>query len=231
MIKSLKHINIAVELTTGDDEYPISSIWPEDYLNIFYHSDVRNSDSYWVPDLHYELHKNGTEGSVLKVKQNTDFDVGDVLYISGLKLSPMHEFEASQDVIYHVTEEQVKDIIDEMLTEEIIDEEQIKDYIDEVLNEEQIGRDHITENDMKNHEEQMKNYINEILNNGSITSGAGYICVTEQEFYNNYTEAERESKDKLFIVTEYNDDSHPDFDYDYLIDETKNKSGDGDINE
>ena len=50
-----------------------------------------------------------------------------------------------------------------------------------------------------------------------------HILVTEEEYYNNYTEEERNSKDKLFIITEYKDgiDYTPDFDY---------GDGDGNIN-
>jgi hypothetical protein len=84
-IKSLTHINTFVTLSAGQMTYTLQDIWPEDYVNVFYHSPM--SDSYWVPGLHYKLNAVGTTSCYLEILETTSFDTGDILYLTGLKLS------------------------------------------------------------------------------------------------------------------------------------------------
>lgn len=84
-IKSLTHINTFVTLNAGQMTYTLQDIWPEDYVNVFYHSPL--NDSYWVPGLHYKLNAVGTTSCYLEILETTSFDTGDILYLTGLKLS------------------------------------------------------------------------------------------------------------------------------------------------
>lgn len=96
MIKSLSHINVAIMLKKDQMIYSlngingIEDIWEKDYINIFYHNTANNYDNYWVRDHHYSIKEMSSDGgllSYLEIADNVPFAEGDMLYISGLKLS------------------------------------------------------------------------------------------------------------------------------------------------
>ena len=71
------------------------NIWAADYINIFHHSELYNSDRYWVPGLHYNVKEVMSAGQPISYLEvlSKDFVDGDVLYISGIKLSNNRTFE------------------------------------------------------------------------------------------------------------------------------------------
>lgn len=109
MVKSLNHINKSIVLEAGKDTYPLQGVYQEDYINVFYHDISNKLDSYWVNGLHYKL---TTQAGVLilRVINIDEIDSGDVLYISGIKLSNKHNMETVVDgkIAPLVTEEQMR---------------------------------------------------------------------------------------------------------------------------
>ena len=102
-IKSLDHINVSISLKTGQMTYSLNNInglstiniWAADYINIFHHSNLHNSDRYWVPGIHYNVKEIMSAGQPISYLEilSKDFVDGDVLYISGIKLSNNRTFE------------------------------------------------------------------------------------------------------------------------------------------
>jgi hypothetical protein len=93
-VKSLKHINTSITLKEGQYMYSMENIWVEDYINIFHHSNVNHYDQYWVAGLHYNLREVSSGGMnvcYLELTDKAQFTGGDVIYISGIKLSNNRE--------------------------------------------------------------------------------------------------------------------------------------------
>jgi hypothetical protein len=94
IVKSLKHINTSITLKEGQYMYSMENIWVEDYINIFHHSNVNHYDQYWVAGLHYNLREVSSGGMnvcYLELTDKAQFTGGDVIYISGIKLSNNRE--------------------------------------------------------------------------------------------------------------------------------------------
>ena len=87
-IKSLDHINKSIFLEKDKFDYRLEDIWVEDYINIFYHNIANNYDNYWVRNIHYTIEQIGESYCTLRIlNKDLSFDSGDVLYITGIKLS------------------------------------------------------------------------------------------------------------------------------------------------
>jgi hypothetical protein len=87
-IKSLDHINSSVFLEKDKLNYRLEDIWVEDYINVFYHNKTNNYDNYWVRNIHYAIEQVGESYCTLRIlNKDLSFDSGDVLYITGIKLS------------------------------------------------------------------------------------------------------------------------------------------------
>ena len=109
-IKSLNHINTSITLKTGQLTYSLNNlhgsqndVWAKDYINIFYHNSTNNFDSYWVRGLHYEIREistHGQETSYLEILKPEAFSGGDIIYITGIKLSHNRKFDSDENKEY-----------------------------------------------------------------------------------------------------------------------------------
>ena len=99
MIKSLNHINTSIQLNKiGSKEYQLTDVYPEDYVNVFYHQYIASSnsyaDSYWINGIHYRLKQDISDPSKTVIEVLVDYNENghDSLYITGLKLSNKRSF-------------------------------------------------------------------------------------------------------------------------------------------
>jgi hypothetical protein len=90
-VKSLKHINESITLIEEKTTYSLSDVWEEDYINIFHHNKENNIDSYLIRDTHYKI--TDVDNACYLILNNVSFHPGDILYISGIKLSNKREFK------------------------------------------------------------------------------------------------------------------------------------------
>lgn len=92
VIKSLNHINKAIELRVGQTTYALDDIYPEDYITVFFHDTSNGLDSYWIPGVHYEIKQVGTS-VILNIPDVSNIDQGDLLYLTGLKISSKRNWD------------------------------------------------------------------------------------------------------------------------------------------
>ena len=101
-IKSLAHINTSIELDSDKVEYEINDIYPEDYINVFYHKYIDSTDSYmdlyWIRGVHYDIKEDisNSDKFIFKLLPNDDNiinDKKDEVYISGLKIDNRRKFD------------------------------------------------------------------------------------------------------------------------------------------
>ena len=90
-VKSLKHINESITLIEEKTTYSLSDVWEEDYINVFHHNKENNIDSYLIRDTHYKI--TDVDNACYLILSNVSFHPGDILYISGIKLSNKREFK------------------------------------------------------------------------------------------------------------------------------------------
>ncbi len=94
VIKTLNHINTSINLKVGQVTYSLDDIYPEDYVNVFYHNQANKIDSYWVNGLHYEIKEsNGSVFLNILNEYSDEIDEGDVLYLSGLRISNKRDWD------------------------------------------------------------------------------------------------------------------------------------------
>jgi hypothetical protein len=86
-IKSLEHINQSVTLKSEQKTYTLTDIWPEDYINVYYHNNENGYDNIWMNQLHYRIVALGTSTSYIEILKPELINNNDILYITGIKLS------------------------------------------------------------------------------------------------------------------------------------------------
>ena len=90
MIISLNHINTSFGYEDGKSQYVIDEIRSHDYLTVV-RRDINGFDHFLIPNIDYivrdRMDNNVWKGTIFDVINSNNWNNGDIIYITGLKLS------------------------------------------------------------------------------------------------------------------------------------------------